>query len=43
MANVIVAGAQWGDEGKGPPEAPHDAVGQPVRISNRRASEGQYG
>ena len=23
MANLIVVGAQWGDEGKGPPETPH--------------------
>ncbi len=22
MANIIVVGAQWGDEGKGPPEVP---------------------
>ncbi len=43
MANIIVVGAQWGDEGNGPPEAAHGAVGQPVRIRNRRASEGQHG
>ena len=38
MANVIVVGAQWGDEGKGPPEAPHGEGGQQVSLSNRTSS-----
>jgi len=35
MANVIVVGAQWGDEGKGPTEAPHvqPVIHRPFRIA----------
>jgi len=43
MANLIVGGAQWGDEGKGPHEAPHVAAGQPVCLTDCSLSEGQHG
>jgi adenylosuccinate synthase len=42
MANLIVVGAQWGDEGKGPPATPHGAADRPVYRTYRSGSEGRH-
>ena len=40
MANIIVVGAQWGDEGKGHPSRPTEQMNPPTRQWIARSQHG---